>query len=75
MARRDERRNKSAAPAETEKQITVSKETIWHMVCGHCHYYWTVPTMSEEDDPTRRAWHCPLCGIKSSCRHEGSPQG
>ena len=54
---------------KTQKVITVSKETIWHMSCGNCNYYWTVPTMNPADDPTRRAWHCPLCGVKSPCVH------
>ena len=46
-------------------KITVSKEIIWHMRCGACNYYWTVPTMSEDDNPTRRIWTCPLCATKS----------
>ena len=46
--------------------ITVSKETIWHLTCGACGYYWTVPTMKEADDPTRRSWTCPLCATKSA---------
>ena len=40
------------------------KEIIWHMSCGQCGYYWTVPTMREDDDPTHRAWTCPLCATK-----------
>lgn len=47
--------------------IRVSKEIIWHLNCGTCQYYWTVPTMNEADDPRRRDWHCPLCGTKSGC--------
>lgn len=50
--------------ADTPK-ITVSKEIIWHMTCGSCSYYWTVPTMSEADNPARRSWTCPLCATKS----------
>ena len=42
-------------------KITVSKEIIWHMTCGACRYYWTVPTMYEADNPSRRSWTCPLC--------------
>ena len=39
---------------DTPPLISVSKEIIWHMSCGQCGYYWTVPTMREEDNPTRR---------------------
>ena len=52
-------------PPVTPPVISVSKEIIWHMSCGQCGYYWTVPTMREEDNPTRRAWTCPLCATKS----------
>ena len=57
------------APTATPPVISVSKEIIWHMSCGQCGYYWTVPTMHEDDDPTRRAWTCPLCAIKSTAVH------
>ena len=53
-------------PPATPPVISVSKEIIWHMSCGQCGYYWTVPTMHEEDNPTRRAWTCPLCATKST---------
>ena len=53
-------------PPVTPPVISVSKEIIWHMSCGQCGYYWTVPTMREEDNPTRRAWTCPLCATKST---------
>lgn len=55
--------NKTPTPAAAT--ISVSKEIIWHMRCGACDYYWTVPTMDEGDDPVRRAWSCPLCATKS----------
>lgn len=54
--------------------ITVSKETIWHLTCGACGYYWTVPTMTEADDPSRRSWTCPLCATKSAAERVDSPR-
>ena len=51
--------------AEKPAIIRVQKEIIWHMSCGACTYYWTVPTMDEKDNPARREWTCPLCATKS----------
>ena len=54
----------------TEKKsiIRVQRETIWHMSCGACGYYWTVPTMNSQDSPVRRQWTCPLCATKSPAK-------
>lgn len=52
-------------PAKQAAVISVSKEIIWHMTCGACGYYWTVPTMDEQDNPVRRKWTCPLCATNS----------
>ncbi len=50
---------------EENKPIMVSKEIIWHLTCGNCHFYWTIPTMSEDQDISNREWSCPLCAQKS----------
>ena len=51
-----------------KKYISVSKEIIWHLTCGECHFYWTIPTMSPKENITRRKWNCPLCGKKNEAK-------
>lgn len=51
--------------SEKSTIIRVQREIIWHMTCGACGYYWTVPTMEADNNPTRREWTCPLCATKS----------
>lgn len=45
--------------------ITASKEVIWHLTCGECHYYWTYPTMQMAEDVEGKVFYCPLCGVQS----------
>jgi hypothetical protein len=49
----------------SDKNIRAHREIIWHLTCGHCHYYWTYPTMNMNEDITKKSFHCPLCGVKS----------
>ena len=48
-----------------EKTIRAHREVIWHLTCGHCHYYWTYPTMNMDEDISKKTFHCPLCGKNS----------
>ena len=50
---------------EDPKPIRASREVIWHLTCGSCHYYWTYPTMNISEDISGKTFHCPLCGVKS----------
>ena len=54
--------------SDTSTIIRVQKEIIWHMTCGACSYYWTVPTMDSQYTPARREWTCPLCATKSQAQ-------
>lgn len=59
----------------TSKPIRASKEVIWHLTCGECHYYWTYPTMQLGEDITKKSFHCPLCGTKSQVAVDDSLTG
>jgi hypothetical protein len=48
--------------------FTYSRETIWHITCRSCGFYWTYPTMNIKETPENRSWHCPLCGQKGICQ-------
>ena len=53
--------------------IRAHKEIIWHLTCGNCHYYWTYPTMNDDEDVTLRSFHCPLCGEKNKVEAAETP--
>ena len=51
--------------------IRATRETIWHLTCGNCRYYWTYPTMDAGEDVVGKALHCPLCGKRAEVAEEG----
>ena len=55
------------------KPIRASRETIWHLTCGSCHYYWTYPTMDAAETVEGKTLHCPLCGARAEVEREGEP--
>lgn len=58
-----------------EQPIRAHRETIWHLTCGSCRYYWTYPTMEAAEDIAGKPLHCPLCGTKSAVAVGDAPPG
>ncbi|MBL6782315.1 MAG: hypothetical protein ISQ21_04685 [Alphaproteobacteria bacterium] len=52
------------------KGFTHSRETIWHISCQTCGFYWTYPTMKINETPENRTWYCPLCGQKGTSEEQ-----
>ena len=52
------------------KPIRASRETLWHLTCGNCRYYWTYPTMDSAEPIEGKPLHCPLCGTKAAVEED-----
>ena len=48
--------------------FTAHKETIWHITCRGCRFYFSYATMEDIDHMTAHNmianWYCPNCGEK-----------
>ena len=55
-----------------QKEMNVSKESIWHFTCDHCMGFWSVATMDEWQP---KDLYCTHCGKQNtnewcSCGHK-----
>ena len=48
---------------QRKSKLKVSKETLWHFTCDHCHLWWSFA--SSDDYAPKRKVFCPHCGIKN----------
>ena len=56
------------------QNFTLTRETIWHITCDACGFYWTYPTMRSDETLTGRQWHCPLCGKAGTAREAAADE-
>jgi len=49
------------------------KETIWHITCNNCSFYWTMPTMEEKLPMQDREFTCPVCAKKGKVEEVKNP--
>jgi len=49
------------------------KETIWHITCNNCSFYWTMPTMEEKLKMDDRQFTCPVCSKKGKVEEVKNP--
>jgi len=49
------------------------KETIWHITCNGCGFYWTMPTMEDKFKIDSREYTCPLCDKKGKAEEVKNP--